>query len=97
MRRALLGQRLDGGEGDLGAAAEDQDGLDGAEGVSHGVGLLVKVGQADQCRTGLGRDRGRRYPGRTMSTRKLIFAALLCGMAILVAFTVQVIMLSGSS
>jgi hypothetical protein len=32
-----------------------------------------------------------------MSTRKLIFAALLCGMAILVAFTVQVILLSGSS
>ena len=31
-----------------------------------------------------------------MSTRKLIFAALLCGMAILLAFTVQVIMLSGS-
>ena len=29
-----------------------------------------------------------------MSTRKLIFAALLCGMAILLAFTVQVIMLS---
>jgi hypothetical protein len=26
-----------------------------------------------------------------MSTRKLIFAALLCGMAILVAFTVQVV------
>lgn len=32
-----------------------------------------------------------------MSTRKLILAALLCGMAILVAFTVQVIQLSGSS
>ena len=26
-----------------------------------------------------------------MSTRKLIFAALLCGLAILVAFTVQVL------
>jgi hypothetical protein len=26
-----------------------------------------------------------------MSTRKLIFAALLCGLAILVAFTVQVV------
>lgn len=37
------------------------------------------------------------YPDPTMSTRKLILAALLCGMAILVAFTVQVIMLSGSS
>jgi hypothetical protein len=31
-----------------------------------------------------------------MSTRKLIFAALLCGMAILVAFTVQVMLWSGS-
>ena len=38
-----------------------------------------------------------RYPAGAMSTRKLIFAALLCGMAILVAFTVQVVMLSGSS
>jgi hypothetical protein len=28
-----------------------------------------------------------------MSTRRLIFAALLCGLAILVAFTVQVAML----
>lgn len=28
-----------------------------------------------------------------MSTRKLILAALLCGIAILVAFTVQVIMI----
>jgi hypothetical protein len=27
-----------------------------------------------------------------MSTRRLIFAALVCGMAILVAFTVQVLM-----
>ncbi|CAN5814333.1 hypothetical protein BH24ACT3_BH24ACT3_18910 [soil metagenome] len=27
-----------------------------------------------------------------MSTRRLIFAALLCGLAILVAFTVQVLM-----
>jgi hypothetical protein len=26
-----------------------------------------------------------------MSTRKLIFAALLCGMAILIAFTVQIL------
>jgi len=32
-----------------------------------------------------------------MSTRKLIFAALVCGLAILVAFTVQVVMLTGSS
>lgn len=29
-----------------------------------------------------------------MSTRKLILAALLCGLAILVAFTVQVILVS---
>ncbi len=29
-------------------------------------------------------------PDPTMSTRKLIIAALLCGLAILVAFTVQV-------
>ena len=28
-----------------------------------------------------------------MSTRKLIFAALLCGVAILVAFTVQVLLI----
>jgi hypothetical protein len=27
-----------------------------------------------------------------MSTRRLIFAALVCGMAILVAFTVQILM-----
>jgi hypothetical protein len=27
-----------------------------------------------------------------MSTRKLIFLALLCGMAILVAFTVQIVL-----
>ena len=26
-----------------------------------------------------------------MSTRKLIFAALLCGMAIIVAFTIQIV------
>ena len=32
-----------------------------------------------------------------MSTRKLILAALLCGMAILVAFTVQVLLFTGSS
>ena len=32
-----------------------------------------------------------------MSTRKLILAALLCGMAILVAFTVQVVLWSGNS
>ena len=29
-----------------------------------------------------------------MSTRKLIFTALLCGIVILVAFTVQVVMIS---
>jgi hypothetical protein len=29
-----------------------------------------------------------------MSTRKLIFAALLCGMAILLAFTLQLLLLS---
>ena len=28
-----------------------------------------------------------------MSTRKLIFAALLCGMAILLAFTLQVLLI----
>jgi hypothetical protein len=32
-----------------------------------------------------------------MSTRKLILAALLCGMAILLAFTAQVIMFSSGS
>ena len=31
-----------------------------------------------------------------VSTRKLLIAAFLCGMAILVAFTVQLVMLSGS-
>jgi hypothetical protein len=36
---------------------------------------------------------GRRYAGRPMSTRKLILAALLCGVAILVAFTVQVLLI----
>jgi hypothetical protein len=46
---------------------------------------------------GWGRSETGRYAGPAMSTRKLIFAALLCGMAILVAFTVQVILLSGSS
>ena len=34
-----------------------------------------------------------RYAGTTMSTRKLIIAALLCGVAILGAFTVQVLLL----
>ena len=29
-----------------------------------------------------------------MSTRKLIFAALLCGMAILLAFTLQILLIS---
>ncbi len=29
-----------------------------------------------------------------MSTRKLIFAALLCGMAILLAFTLQILLVS---
>jgi hypothetical protein len=29
-----------------------------------------------------------------MSTRRLIFAALVCGLAILVAFTVQILMVS---
>jgi hypothetical protein len=33
-----------------------------------------------------------RYPGWPMSTRKLILAALLCGVAILLAFTVQLMM-----
>jgi hypothetical protein len=32
-----------------------------------------------------------------VSTRRLIIAALLCGMAILVAFTVQVLQVSGGS
>jgi len=32
-----------------------------------------------------------------MSTRKLIFIALLCGLVILVAFTVQVLMLPSDS
>jgi hypothetical protein len=36
---------------------------------------------------------GRRYAGEPMSTRKLIAAALLCGVAILVAFTVQLMMI----
>jgi hypothetical protein len=31
---------------------------------------------------------------RTMSTRKLILAALLCGVVILVAFTVQMLMIT---
>lgn len=33
-----------------------------------------------------------RYDDPTMSTRKLILAALLCGIAILVASTVQLLM-----
>ena len=37
--------------------------------------------------------RCRRYAGPTMSTRKLILAALLCGMAILLAFTLQLVLL----
>lgn len=32
------------------------------------------------------------YPSRPVSTRLLIFAALLCGLAILVAFTVQILL-----
>ncbi len=40
-------------------------------------------------RAALASVRGRSL-GLAMSTRKLIFAALLCGLAILVAFTVQV-------
>jgi len=36
----------------------------------------------------------RQYPSRPVSTRLLIFAALLCGLAILVAFTVQVLLAS---
>jgi len=35
--------------------------------------------------------RGDRYAAATMSTRKLIFAALVCGLAILVAATVQLL------
>lgn len=46
---------------------------------------------------GWGGPGGGRYAGRAMSTRKLILAALLCGMAILVAFTVQVVMFSSGS
>ena len=46
---------------------------------------------------GWGRPETGRYAGPAMSTRKLIFAALLCGMAILVAFTVQVLMFSSGS
>ena len=34
-----------------------------------------------------------RYDDPPMSTRKLIFAALLCGMAIIVAFTFQVLLI----
>jgi hypothetical protein len=41
----------------------------------------------------VGRSSGRRrYPSRPVSTRLLIIAALLCGLAILVAFTVQVLL-----
>lgn len=36
---------------------------------------------------------GGRYDDAAMSTRKLIFAALLCGMAIIVAFTLQITLL----
>lgn len=72
------------------------------------VGGPAPIGRAAvQCRTGTatapdasaggGRIGPGRYAGPAMSTRKLILAALLCGMAILVAFTVQVLMLSGSS
>ena len=35
------------------------------------------------------------YPGPPMSTRKLILAALLCGMAILLAFTLQIVLTPG--
>ena len=34
------------------------------------------------------------YPSRPVSTRLLIVAALLCGLAILLAFTVQVLLAS---
>lgn len=53
--------------------------------------------RAVQCRTGWGRTEAARYAGPAMSTRKLILAALLCGMAILVAFTVQVLLFTGNS
>ena len=33
------------------------------------------------------------YPRRPMSTRKLILLALACGLALLAAFTVQVLMI----
>ncbi|MCU1355036.1 MAG: hypothetical protein JWM89_454 [Acidimicrobiales bacterium] len=46
-----------------------------------------------QCRTASGPRRCPRYADSAMSTRKLILAALLCGMAILVAFTLQLILL----
>ena len=62
---ALLGQLLDRGEGDVGAAAQDQDGFQGAEGVSHGLGLLgARRGRGGQCRTAAGaaRDRSVRWP-----------------------------------
>ena len=39
-------------------------------------------------------DATRRYAGHVMSTRKLILAALLCGLAILVAATVQLMQIS---
>ena len=45
---------------------------------------------------GWGPSEGGRYAGGAMSTRKLILAALLCGIAILLAFTVQVVMLPNS-
>ncbi len=45
------------------------------------------------ARPTVGRSAGRRrYPSRPVSTRLLIIAALLCGLAILVAFTVQVLL-----
>ncbi len=40
-----------------------------------------------------GAPRDGRYHVAAMSTRKLILAALLCGMAIIVAFTLQIVLL----
>ena len=104
-RPAPIGhQFLDRGQRDLGSAPQHQDGLHAAEGITHVWRfLLVEFGSS---RPGADNDRAFSHVGERpiarrlsrvsslrvdMSTRKLIIAALLCGLAILVAFTVQVL------
>jgi hypothetical protein len=51
---------------------------------------------ADRCRWTPERSGPVAYGGRRMSTRKLILLALLCGVAILAAFVIQMVQLLGN-